>query len=792
MNLLDELKQNRIILDGAMGTMLQNAGLQPGELPELWNVTHPEEVTSIHKQYFDAGSNVVVTNTFGANSLHYTDEDLKLVIEAAVRNARNAAIQSKAPQNKYVALDVGPFGRLLQPFGDLSFEEAVSIFKKTISIGAACDIDLVFIETITDCYEMKAAVVAAKEACKLPIFASNAYTADGKLLSGAEPSAMVFMLESLGVDAIGANCSFGPETMLPIARQFLKYASVPVLIKPNAGIPSIENGHAVFNVEPSAFSSYMKAMAEEGVRIMGGCCGTTPAHIAQLKKETIDIPLVPVTEKHFSAITSYGNTVLFGEKPVLIGERINPTGKKRFQQALREHDLNFVLKEGLAQEDCGAHVLDVNVGLPDIHEDQLLPEVVTALQGVTALPLQIDTTNIAALEAALRLYNGKALINSVNGKQESMDAVFPVAKKYGGMIVALTLDESGIPKTAEARVAVAEKILHEAEKYGISAKDLIFDPLALAVSAENDAAVETLRSLEMLHQMGLNTSLGVSNVSFGLPAREVVNSHFFALALDHGLSAAIMNPHSQEMMKTYKTSMMLHGKDEACASYIEFASSLSSAPVTTVSAEKDSLQDAIIRGMKEKAGDLCKALLLQKAPMDIVNEEIIPALDCVGKEFEAKRVFLPQLLMSADAAGNAFEAIKTEMAKKGVSSETKGKFVIATVKGDIHDIGKNIVKALLENYGYQVIDLGRDVDPEKIAATVVAEQAPLCGLSALMTTTVPSMEATIKLLREKAPWCKIVTGGAVLTEDYVKIMGADCFGKDAMETVRYAEKICIK
>ena len=798
MNFRDFLKNNIVYLDGGMGTLLQAHGLKPGEHPESWNLSHPDVISNIHKAYFDAGSNVVCTNTFGANCLKFDDSELEEIIKAAIANAERAREGSASGKEKFIALDIGPSGRLLKPLGDLDFEDAVSVFAKTVRLGAKYGAELIMIETMNDSYETKAALLAAKENSSLPVIVSNAYGEDGKLMTGAAPGAMVAMLEGMGADALGANCSLGPRQLRGVARELLEKASVPVILKPNAGLPKSVDGKTVFDVTADEFSDEVAELVKKGVRVVGGCCGTTPEYIKSLCGKTHEFTPAAVVPKSITAVSSYTHAVEFGHEPILIGERINPTGKKRFKKALIDNDLDYILSEGVNQQEKGVHILDVNVGLPDIDEVQMLKNAVCELQAVVDLPLQIDTSNIAAMEAALRRYNGKAMINSVNGKRESMEAVFPLVKKYGGCVVALTLDENGIPDTAEGRVKIAENILSVANEYGIDKKDIIFDTLAMTISADNRAAVATLSSLKTIKsELGCHTSLGVSNVSFGLPNRDAVNGTFFALALENGLAAAIMNPYSADMMKTYYAYKALKGLDENCAEYIGAAESFAARTVPAVNAAppnaaeySSELQHAVIKGFKERSAELTRKLLLSVPPLEIVNNEIIPALNIVGNGFENKTVYLPQLLMSAEAAKSAFEVIKAHMSDKEKTA-SKGIFVIATVHGDIHDIGKNIVKLLLENYGFDVVDLGKDVLPEIIAETVVKLHAPLAGLSALMTTTVPAMEETIKLLRKKAPWCKIVVGGAVLTQEYADKIGADKYAKDAMESVRYAETIGI-
>ena len=795
-----ELLQNKILyLDGGMGTLLQKRGLSAGELPERWNITHSDVIVDIHKAYLNAGSNVISTNTFGANSLKFLDEELDEIIKSAVANARRA-IELSSQDTAFVALDIGPTGKMLRPYGDLDFEDAVSVFSRTVELGVKYGVDLIFIETMNDSYETKAALLAAKECSELPVFVSNAYGEDGKLMTGADPLTMVALLEGMGADAIGVNCSQGPSALAPIVREYLKYSSLPIIMKANAGLPSALNGVTVFDIDEKQFADEVSILAKEGVRALGGCCGTTPAHIEALVNATKDIEPVEIKEKNISVVSSYCRAVRFGERPVLIGERINPTGKKRFKEALRAGDIDYILKEGIAQEEKGAHILDVNVGLPEIDEVQMLRRVACELQAVSPLPLQIDTSDALAMEAALRRYNGKAMINSVNGKPESMASVFPLVKKYGGLVVALTLDESGIPETAEGRLEIARRILCEAESYGISKKDIIFDPLALTVSADDNAAVETLRAIEMIsRELGCLTSLGVSNVSFGLPSRETVTATFFTMALSKGLSAAIMNPYSIDMQKAYYSYLALSGLDASCAKYIEFASALPMQQSATQAVQgvatvnsgeefKSELQRAIIKGLCTDAARLTSELIASGIlPLDVVQNEVIPALDTVGVGFEKKTVYLPSLLMSAEAAKAAFEVVKSHM--PAGEGNAKSTVVIATVKGDIHDIGKNIVKLLLENYGFNVVDLGRDVAPSAIVDKTVELGAPVVALSALMTTTVPAMEETIRLLRASAPNTKIVVGGAVLTQEYADMIGADAYAKDAMGAVRYVESI---
>lgn len=788
MNIRDFIKNNIVYLDGGMGTLLQKSGLQPGELPERWNISHPEVIKEIHKSYYDSGSNIVNTNTFGANSLKFGTDELSKIIYHAVKNADEARKASSGKQEKFIALDVGPTGKLLKPLGDLDFEDAVKAFAEVISLGVKYGVDLITIETMNDSYETKAAVLAAKENSDLPIIVTNAYGENGRLMTGADPAVMAAMLEGMGVDAIGANCSLGPKQLMGVMDELLKYCSVPVAFKPNAGLPKSDGKVTYYDVDAEEFAQDIKLAVANGVRIVGGCCGTTPEYIKKVCELTRDMRPKEIEKKTYSVCTSYNKAVFFGEKPILIGERINPTGKKRFKQALLENDIGYILQEAVNQQAKGVHVLDVNVGLPGIDEAQMLTNSVCELQCVTDLPLQIDSSDPVAMESALRRYNGKAMINSVNGKEENLNAIFPLVKKYGGFVVALTLDEKGIPSTVDGRMKIARKILLTAALYGINKKDIIFDPLAMTVSADKMSAITTLETVKKItEQLGCNTSLGVSNVSFGLPSRELVNAAFFTTAMENGLSAAIMNPYSERMMEAYYSFNVVKGLDENCMDFINFASQQEVQP-TAKQESSLTLKEAIEKGLKEKASEITTAMLGNSAPLDIVNAHVIPALDNVGKRFEEKKLFLPQLLMSAEAAKASFEVIKATMSADG-SSIKKGSIVIATVHGDIHDIGKNIVKLLLENYGYNVIDLGKNVPPETVLKAVMDNHAPLVGLSALMTTTVPAMEETVKLIKENAPWCKTVVGGAVLTQDYADKIGADKYAADAMESVRYAESV---
>lgn len=792
MNILKKIKTSITYFDGGMGTMLQERGLAPGELPELWNISHRDVIIDIHRQYYASGCNILKANTFGANRLKFPN--LEEIITAAIDNAKEA--RSEFDGDRYIAYDIGSLGKMLKPLGDLDFEDAVSLFADGIKIAAKCGVDLILIETMNDSYETKAAVLAAKENSDLPIFVTCVYDENAKLMTGADPAAMVAMLEGLGVDAVGMNCSLGPEQMVKIVPKIVSEASIPVIVNPNAGLPKSVNGKTVYDVDAEMFSNIMVDIVNEGATIIGGCCGTTPEFIRKTVQKTKDLPFKLPEKKNHTVVSSYTHAVKIGHVPILIGERINPTGKSKFKQALRDNNLDYILNEGITQQDAGADILDVNVGLPEIDEVQMMINVVTELQAVSDLPLQLDTVDPIAMEKSMRIYNGKPLVNSVNGKPESMNAIFPLVKKYGGVVIALTIGKKGIPETAEGRYEIAKNIIEEAERYGIDRCQIVVDPLAMTISSDTTSANVTLDSIKIIEErLGVHTSLGISNISFGLPNRDFVTSTFFAIAMQTGLDCAIMNPFSFEMMKIYHCYKALKNMDENCVEYINYASDITAQSVTTNTAKAadnsadtaDPLKHAIIKGLKEKAGAIAAQLVKEVDPLVVVNEQIIPALDTVGKGFEEKTVFLPQLLMSADAAKAAFESVKAALSN--TDQPSKGTIILATVKGDIHDIGKNIVKVLLSNYGFDVIDLGKDVPPEAVRDCAVENNIKLVGLSALMTTTVPSMEETIKLLREAGLDTKVVVGGAVLTQEYADMIGADYYAKDAMETVRYAEEI---
>ena len=852
MSILDFLGKEFLYFDGAMGTRLQAAGLKPGELPEAWNITHGDVVAEIHASYVRAGANILKTNTFGANAMKmqgsgYSVED---VVLAAFKNARAAfakvnaeqkevscaqtvasaegkdsccaqtatkqkettcalanteSVASKQQQAKqFVALDLGPTGKLLAPYGDLQFEEAVSLYAEIVQAGVKANADLVLVETMSDSYEAKAAILAAKENSDLPVFVTFTFDKDGKLLNGADVETAMLMAEGLGVDAVGFNCGLGPDLVAKLLPRARRVTDLPLIANPNAGLPVEKDGKTVFTTGPEEFANYMLEVYREGGAVLGGCCGTDPTYIHLVAERTKGLKPISVqqiseaenaaAEQFVTAVTGYGAPVYFGNEPVLIGERINPTGKPLLKEALRNGDMDYICRLGLEQLDRDAHILDVNTGLPGLNETETLSKAVTSLQAITPVPLEIDTSNYEAMEKALRLYNGKPLLNSVNGKPESMEKVFPLAKKYGAAVVGLCLDENGIPDTTEGRLAIAEKIIQTAAAYGIKAKDIIIDPLALTVSTDSRNPAIDLAVIKALKAKGIHTVMGVSNISFGLPNRDAVNSTFFAMSLAAGLSSAIMNPQSERMMEAYHAYCALSGADEGCK---EFVAHYANAPKTkaATAVSEYTLYDAIVKGLTEQSGVATKKLLEEKkAPLEVINEFIIPALNTVGEGFSNKTLFLPQLLMAADAAKAAFGELKKQMQAgtpqnvDSTDTSVADTIVLAVVKGDIHDIGKNIVKVLWENYGYHVVDLGKDVPAESVVEAVEKHQAKLVGLTALMTTTVAAMEDTIHALR-KTTDTKILVGGAVMTQEYADTIGADGYAPDAVTAVDYANRL---
>lgn len=784
MNFKDLLKNEYIILDGAMGTMLQQSGLKLGEIPEALNIENPQAVMDIHRQYIDAGTQIVCSNTFGANAYKLKDSgySVKEIVEAAVKNAR-AAAGCKA----LVALDIGPIGQLIEPAGAMSFDEAYEYFKEEVL--AAEDADAIFFETFTDLLELKAGVLAAKENSDKPVIASMTFEENGRTFAGVSVAAAALTLEGLGVDAMGVNCSLGPNELAPIVKEFTKWTTLPIFVKPNAGLPDPNSN--TYNVSAADFAECMDKIIGFGtVKLVGGCCGTTPEYIKALKKVTENREYKKADVNKQTAVCS-GTTVVEISEPRVIGERINPTGKKLFKEALKNNDIDYIVSQAISQVQAGANILDVNVGLPEIDEKAMMLRVIKAIQSVVDVPLQIDTTKPDVLEAALRIYNGKPIVNSVNGEEKSLSAVLPLVKKYGASVVGLTLDEDGIPKTAEGRFRIAEKIVNRAKEYGINPKDVYIDCLTLTVSAEQEGCRETLSALHRVKtEFGCKTCLGVSNISFGLPNRPLVNHIFLTMALEQGLDLPIINPNDDDMMGAVRAFKVLSNIDKNSADFIAcYNDAVVSKPV--IKSSRVTLGDAIKNGLQSEAAELTKEMLTKTDAMDIVNGELIPALDKVGADFEANKIFLPQLIQSANVAQACFEVIKTHLTKLNAAPVSKGKIILATVKGDIHDIGKNIVKVLLDNYGYTVIDLGRDVAPELIVKTAVEQDIRVIGLSALMTTTLGSMEQTIALVRNtpELEGTKFLVGGAVLTKEYAESIGADYYCKDAKESVDAAKDI---
>jgi 5-methyltetrahydrofolate--homocysteine methyltransferase len=786
----EKLKEGILIFDGAMGTMLQNSGLKIGELPEILNITDSNVIIEIHKRYIKAGANVITTNTFGANEIKLKNSNCSVekIIHSAVENAKIARKNKQA----YVALDIGPIGELLEPMGTLTFDEAYNIFKRQVIQGVKSGVDLILIETMTDLYEAKAAVLAAKENSDLPVFCTMSFEADRRTFTGCNPTSMVMVLEGLGVDALGVNCSLGPKEIEPIIDEILNISKVPVIVQPNAGLPNIINGDTVFNILSEEFAVYGAKFKEKGIKVIGGCCGTTDRHIESLVKA---LKKVEIREKKYSPLSGVctPTKAVIIDQVKVIGERINPTGKKLFKEALRNGDLDYILREAIAQVDAGAHILDVNVGLPEINEEEIMVKVIKEIQSILDVPLQIDSTNAKVIEMGLRYYNGKAIVNSVNGENKVLENILPIVKKYGAAVVGLTLDERGIPSSGEERFRIAEKIVKTAESYGIDKKDIYIDCLTLTAAAQQKEVKETLKALSLVKEkLNVKTVLGVSNISFGLPNRDILNKTFLASSLFAGLDLPIINPLNKEIMDTIVASKVLWNEDKGAKEYLKYNENISKEQIPIKKDMKniqDDLFKIILKGIKEEAKIATVKLLENKQPLEIVNEYINPALDIVGEKYENGHIFLPQLIQSAETVKESFQVIKEEL-RKGTDTEiSKGKIVLATVKGDIHDIGKNIVKVLLENYNYEIIDLGKDVSKEKIVEVVIKNNVKLIGLSALMTTTVKNMEETIYELKRIKPDCVVMVGGAVLNEEYANIIKADFYAKDAKESVTIARKV---
>ena len=785
MSFIEKLNKQIIFFDGGMGTLLLQNGLKQGELPESLNFTNPGLIERIHREYYMSGSDCVTANTFGANSIKLKgfEKSSAEVVEAAASCAKRARDSFSDGRERYIALDIGPTGQLLKPLGELEFDEAYNSFAEMATAGEKAGADLVIIETMIDSLELKAAVLAVKENTHLPVIASSTFDEKGFMLTGGSIESICAMLEGLGVDAIGINCGFGPKQMKKLFERLKKVCSVPISVMPNADLPEICDGELKYDVLPEEFSSYMSDFARGGASIVGGCCGTTPEYISKIVEKCRGIKPLPVVDKGITFVSSAAICLDLDKRPVVIGERINPTGKKIFKEALRNGDFDYIVEKAVEQQNDGADMLDVNVGLPEINEKATMLRAVRELQSATPLPLQIDSSDPEVIEAALRIYNGKAMVNSVNGKREVMKKIFPIVKKYGGVVVGLTLDENGIPETAEGRFEIAKRIVSTAEEYGIAKKDIIIDTLTMSVSSDPNAARITLDALELVKKkLGVKTILGVSNVSFGLPRRDIVNSAFFALALKSGLDAGIINPSIEEMMNTFYAVNMLSGYADGCDKFVARFTE------KTETSKKDELFQAIFDGSTDAAYTITVEKLKSASSDEIISGILIPALNEVGSAFELNRIFLPQLIKSAKAAQSAFGAIKSALGEQSKTGEIRGKVILATVKGDIHDIGKNIVKIMLQNYGYDVVDLGKDVDETLILETAKKENIRLIGLSALMTTTVSSMKSAIELLKKELPDCSVMVGGAVLTEEYAKEINADFYSKDAMESVKYADR----
>ncbi|MDD4564022.1 MAG: homocysteine S-methyltransferase family protein [Eubacteriales bacterium] len=819
MRITDLFNKKIIICDGAMGTMLQQYGLKAGEIPELLNFTHSEIIEAIHRDYYQAGSDLVSTNTFGCNrlKLENTGYTVDQVVAQAVKLARSASEKAKGaePQtssqkslspDRFVALDIGPIGKLMEPVGEMLFNEAYDIYKELILAGKKAGADLVLFETFTDIYELKAAVLAAKENCDLPVFCSVTFQEDGRMLMGTDALTAINIIQDLGIDAFGVNCSLGPKQMIGIVREFLDYSRLPVLVQPNAGLPVIIDGETVFQVNIAEYVEAMQEMLREGIAAAGGCCGTNPDYIAALTESILakDYPAIlpPDSErtgrvKSLTAASSATKTVIMDDRIRVVGERINPTGKKLLREALKSKDFSYLENEAIEQVKAGAEILDINVGLPDIDEHEMMLTVIRKVSSVVNAPLQIDSANPEVIEAAVRHYNGKPIINSVNGKKESMETVFPIVKKYGTCVVALTLDEKGLPENTEERLAIAERIIKTAETYGIGREKIIVDCLTLTVSAQQDAGRDTLEAIRLVKkEFGVKTTLGASNVSFGLPERKLLNRTFLAMALEAGLDAPITDPLVDEYMDTIHAFEALSGKDKESHDYIRYyGGQADQSGIKDPKREKAqgvaaelTLEKIILEGFEDRAADATEKLLHEMKPLEIVEEVIIPALEVVGKEYEIGNSFLPQLIKSADTVKAAFNVLKEEMKSTG-GMVSYGKVILATVQGDIHDIGKNIVKVMLENYGYEIVDLGKDVPIETVVETARDQNIKMVGLSALMTTTVVNMEKTIQALNDAGLDCVTMVGGAVLTEGYAKRIGADFYCKDAMESVRVANRV---
>lgn len=790
-NIIDIIGRKFLLFDGAMGTMLQQRGLKPGDNPEIFNIEKPDIILDIHKSYIDAGADIITTNTFGANELKLKDS--RYSVEEIIK--RGIDIGRKAAKDKFIALDIGPTGQILKPIGTLEFEKAYEVFKRQIIVGNSMGVDLILIETMSDLYEMKAAILAAKENSNLPIFATMTFQDNKRTLMGTDPKTMVFVLEALGVDALGINCSLGPNEFHPIIDEILKYASIPVIARPNAGLPIYKDGNTIYNITPEEFSKEIVNMANRGVSIFGGCCGTNPNYIKAVSHKLQYMKPLNILPKDYTTVCSATNTIFIDGSIQVVGERINPTGKESLKNALINEDMNYVLREAIEQQKLGADILDINAGVPEIDESLIMEKMIKEIQGILDIPLQIDSSNPETIEKAVRIYNGKPIINSVTGDMATMESIFPIAKKYGANVIGLTMDEKGLPSNCEERVKICKKILDVAESYGIEKNNIIIDCLTLTASVNQSQAFETLNAIKQIKELyGVKTLLGVSNISFGLPNRKLLNRTFLTMALTYGLDIPILDPKDEEMMDSIRAFRVLSNSDKKAKKYISFYKSQpkEKSELTLDSLDEKDIKTIIFDGLKGEVVKSTEKLLETLEPLDIIDCHIIPALDEVGEKYERGDIFLPQLIQSAETVKKSFEIIKSYMKSKGEEKIDKGKIVLATVKGDIHDIGKNIVKILLENYGFEVIDLGKDVPIETIIDAILKHDVKLVGLSALMTTTVVNMEKTIKAIKDKGIDCEIMVGGAVLNKNYANMINADYYAKDAREAVKIAEKVYLK
>lgn len=789
MEIKEYIKDNILIFDGAMGTMLQKNGLQMGENPEIFGFNNPDILINIHKAYLEAGANVVTTNTFGANELKldklgYTVEE---IVDNAISVAKKAIDNVDKSKPRYIALDIGPIGEMLEPMGTLSFDRAYEIFKRQAVQGEKSGANIIIIETMMDLYEAKAAVLAVKENTNLPVFCTMTFDEDGRSFTGCTPESMVATIGGLGVDAIGVNCSLGPKQLLPIVKKITKMATIPVIVQANAGLPNIIDEQAYYDIDEKEFYSGVVEFINSGARIIGGCCGTNPNFIKYISDNIKDIELHK-TEIDYKCIVCSPSKFIEIDKPTVMGERLNPTGRKSLKEALKNENTDYIIKLALEQINAGAEILNVNVGLPDIDEKTVMPKVIREIQGIIDTPLQIDSSNIEALEQGLRYYNGRTIVNSVNGKEDSLEKILPIVKKYGSALVGLALDDKGIPETAEGRFEIAKKIVTRAQSYGIRKEDIFIDCLSLTVSAQQSEAMETIKAIKLVKEkLGVKTILGVSNISFGIPSRKHINNTYLNLALGAGLDLAIINPNEEGMVEAIDAFKVINNVDKGCIKYIDKYGNVSKDLTKLKGNTELTLEEVVERGLKEEARDKTIELLKENDANIILDEILIPSLDNVGKKYDSGEIFLPQLIQCAETVKASLNIIKEKLLQENTNNISKGKIIVATVKGDIHDIGKNIVKIMLENYGYEVIDLGKDVPIEKVVQKSKELDIKLVGLSALMTTTVKSMEDTIKAIRDNNIDAKVFVGGAVLTEEYAKNIGADYYSKDAKSAIEIAQ-----